>query len=480
MTGWLISILNWIFSWVNNYGWSVIIFTLLIKFVLLPLDIKSRKSMRAMNQLNPKMELLKQRYANDQEKLNRKMQELYRENHVNPLSGCLPLLIQMPILFMMFAAMRKVAAQQMVFEWAKNSGIATLAEDGSYVGLNWARLSEVTKEIETLKIDFGNTQSWFWIKSVFQADNMSKFVIPTADELASTLKQYEKDLTGDQFRAAVSFINDYLSNVQLSSQNRFDMAATIVKQFGIEEGNDLYEAIRTYILSGATEEITYEYLVDQLSSVVRDANALEFVKFCLRPGQSGLDKAAIAAHLTAMELNGEAGLSLKQLFNLYLAAGDNSVSYASQIDNALKESVNQTETRVLGLIPWTLPTKFNRYINGYYILPLLACGSQVLASKLQPTTPGQDTKPAAKNDPNAKPAANTGKIMQMVFPIISLFICWSSTAAFAIYWVFVNIWSIITNYGINFYLDWSEKHGGDKPKAAKTPDNKNKKEALQP
>ncbi|MBQ9856634.1 MAG: membrane protein insertase YidC, partial [Clostridia bacterium] len=103
MTGLFESLLTGINQIIGNYGWAVIIFSLLIKAVLLPLDIKSRKSMRAMSALNPKMEELKKRYGNDQEKLNRKMSELYKKNKVNPLSGCLPMLIQLPVLFIMFA-----------------------------------------------------------------------------------------------------------------------------------------------------------------------------------------------------------------------------------------------------------------------------------------------------------------------------------------------------------------------------------------
>ncbi|MBQ3080656.1 MAG: YidC/Oxa1 family membrane protein insertase, partial [Clostridia bacterium] len=124
MTGFFENLLTGIYSFVGNYGWAVIIFSIAIKAVLLPLDIKSRKSMRAMSQLSPKMEALKKRYANDQEKLNQKMGELYRKNKVNPLSGCLPMLIQLPILFIMFAAMRNIAAElqlQQMFDWVKDN-----------------------------------------------------------------------------------------------------------------------------------------------------------------------------------------------------------------------------------------------------------------------------------------------------------------------------------------------------------------------
>ena len=106
---WLI---NSIYGFVGNYGVAIVLLTLLVRTVLLPLDVKSRKSMRAMNKVQPKMQELQKKYAQDKEKLNVKMQELYKKEHISPLSGCLPMLIQLPLLFVMFAAMRTIASHE--------------------------------------------------------------------------------------------------------------------------------------------------------------------------------------------------------------------------------------------------------------------------------------------------------------------------------------------------------------------------------
>ena len=105
----LAGILSGIDSVVHNYGWSIVVFTVLIKLVLFPLDFKSRKSMRRMSALQPQVAKLQKKYANDKEKLNQKTAELYRKERISPLSGCLPMLISLPVLFAMFAAMRMVA-----------------------------------------------------------------------------------------------------------------------------------------------------------------------------------------------------------------------------------------------------------------------------------------------------------------------------------------------------------------------------------
>ena len=114
MSQFLKNILDGINTLFGNYGWSIIIFTLLIKLVLMPFDYKSRVSMRKTTKVQPQLNALQKKYANDKEKLNAKMAELYKKEGINPLSSCLPMLLTFPILIAMFNAMRLVANEQMV------------------------------------------------------------------------------------------------------------------------------------------------------------------------------------------------------------------------------------------------------------------------------------------------------------------------------------------------------------------------------
>ena len=114
MNEFLANIISGINSVVHSYGWSIIIFTVLVKLLVMPLDYKSRKSMRRMTAVQPQMEKLQKKYANDKEKLNQKMAELYRKEGVSPMSGCLPMLISMVILMVMWGAMRLVANTELV------------------------------------------------------------------------------------------------------------------------------------------------------------------------------------------------------------------------------------------------------------------------------------------------------------------------------------------------------------------------------
>jgi len=109
----LYNILNWIYGLVGNFGVAVILFTILVRLVLLPLDLKSKSSMKKMAEINPEVQKINEKYKNDPEKKNKKLQELYMEKKINPLSGCLPLLIQFPLFFAFFAALRSISFQEM-------------------------------------------------------------------------------------------------------------------------------------------------------------------------------------------------------------------------------------------------------------------------------------------------------------------------------------------------------------------------------
>ena len=114
VTVWLREILQWIYGLVHNYGIAVIIFTVLIRTVLTPFEVKSRKGMRKMSEIQPKLNKLQQKYGDDKQRLQQKQAELMKKEHYNPMSGCLPMLLQWPILFCMFYAMRDIANMELI------------------------------------------------------------------------------------------------------------------------------------------------------------------------------------------------------------------------------------------------------------------------------------------------------------------------------------------------------------------------------
>ena len=98
--------LTTLYKVIPNYGLVIIIFSILVKLILFPLTKKSYQSMKEMQKLQPEMQRLREKYKDDPQKLNQEVMKLYREYGVNPLGGCLPMLLQMPLLYALFIVFR--------------------------------------------------------------------------------------------------------------------------------------------------------------------------------------------------------------------------------------------------------------------------------------------------------------------------------------------------------------------------------------
>ena len=105
LAGPLLDLLRMIYGYVGNYGVAIIILTIIVRLVLFPLTYKGMKSMKRMQQLSPRMKKLQAKYKNNKEKLNKEMMGLYRKNRVNPLGGCLPMLLQLPVFFALYSSL---------------------------------------------------------------------------------------------------------------------------------------------------------------------------------------------------------------------------------------------------------------------------------------------------------------------------------------------------------------------------------------
>jgi len=95
-------VLLWINDYVGNWGWAIILFTLLVKFILFPLSYKGMMSMQKLKDLAPKMKEIKEKYKGDPAKMNAQMMEMYKKHGANPMGGCLPLLLQIPVFFALY------------------------------------------------------------------------------------------------------------------------------------------------------------------------------------------------------------------------------------------------------------------------------------------------------------------------------------------------------------------------------------------
>jgi len=95
-------VLIWIHDRIGNWGWAIILFTLLVKLVLFPLSYKGMMSMQKLKDLAPKMKEIKEKYKGDPAKMNAQMMEMYKKHGANPMGGCLPLILQIPVFFALY------------------------------------------------------------------------------------------------------------------------------------------------------------------------------------------------------------------------------------------------------------------------------------------------------------------------------------------------------------------------------------------
>ena len=132
--------LSWLDTWLASmgiryhWGWAIILFTVIVKLVTFPLTLSQIRGMQAQKELQPKIQELQKKYGKDRDKISQEQMKLYKEAGVNPLSGCLPLVIQMPILFGLYAALVAIGPMlsNAAFYWIPDLAFPTYSQ-----GMGW-------------------------------------------------------------------------------------------------------------------------------------------------------------------------------------------------------------------------------------------------------------------------------------------------------------------------------------------------------
>jgi YidC/Oxa1 family membrane protein insertase len=163
------TVLAWLYNLVPNYGVAIILLTVLVRVVLLPLAIKQIRSMAAMQQIQPKVKAIQQKYKGNRQKITEETQALYKESGVNPLGGCLPLLLQLPVLIALFAVLRggglnhipsdsrlhrDIVAQHTTFVGANM--LCSAVEAGRNIPINYGKGVPETERIEGGQLKCGH------------------------------------------------------------------------------------------------------------------------------------------------------------------------------------------------------------------------------------------------------------------------------------------------------------------------------------
>ena len=147
-------LLNFINNFVGNYGLAIIMFTILIKIIMLPLSIKQQRTMKKSSELQEKMKVLQFKYKNDPEKLNREMMDLYKKENMSPFSGCLSTIIQFILLISIFYMVRcPLTYMEKIDKTQIESYVQQLKDDGMPVNQAYSEI-DIIREVNYLKEKF--------------------------------------------------------------------------------------------------------------------------------------------------------------------------------------------------------------------------------------------------------------------------------------------------------------------------------------
>lgn len=144
-------LLQFLYTLVNNYGLAIILFTLIIKLLLLPLSIKQQKTMKKSSELQEKVKVMQFKYKNDPEKLNKEMMNLYKTENVSPFSGCLTSIIQMLLLLSIFYLVRSpLTFMEKIPQENINTYIQQLKDEGKVISNVYPEI-DLIRETQLLK-----------------------------------------------------------------------------------------------------------------------------------------------------------------------------------------------------------------------------------------------------------------------------------------------------------------------------------------
>ncbi len=130
------AMLSFFYDLIPSYGIAIILLTVAVRILLLPLGIKQTRSMQAMQKLQPQVKELQRKYKGNRQKMTEELQKLYKEHQVNPLAGCLPLLLQLPVFFALYQVLTRGGGTQYLPDGTLKAAISAGGE--SFLGINLA------------------------------------------------------------------------------------------------------------------------------------------------------------------------------------------------------------------------------------------------------------------------------------------------------------------------------------------------------
>ena len=192
------TIISWFASWIVNYGWAIIVFTVVLKLVLTPLDLiqrtSSAKQQKVMASMKPELEAIQQKYGNNKEKLNQETAKLYKKHNVGMGGMCFTMLITMVltivIFFTLYGSLRgfgeaKLYSTYSDLDQSYQAAQIHIAQNAEEFATEEAKQEYVYNVVKETYKEQSKQNSWLWVKNVWKSDtNISQLVTFDANSSA--------------------------------------------------------------------------------------------------------------------------------------------------------------------------------------------------------------------------------------------------------------------------------------------------------
>ncbi len=452
---WIGQLIRWLCNGVGVVGVGIILFSLVLKLITLPFDVFQRISMRKQNiqmkENKERMERLQKQYANDKDKYNQKVMEMYKENGMSVFSSCLPLILSMVIFIVAINAFNAYAQYSNIENYntmvdAYNAEMMQYTPDLSEDKYDVMVVEDATGEKSVVyTVEDGTAGKFIYYKAVLDKEKNPSYATMTTGEKVAYILSAQKEYYVDVDRSLAEITGE--DKVQLDA----DVAAAIASAEAAATANG--GTFTAEQRAEATGEVVKDYLIGKAQDAVQvayDEKVKGNTSFLWIKNIWATDASYKHPVLSATDFETEAK---REEFNV----GSKDVEYENihQYTNAYKNDAYECVTGKL--------TVQKSQANGYFILIALSIGTILLQQFIMQRSQKEQQKFSSVDGSAGSQQKVTTIVMTVMFAVFSFMY----SSAFSIYMITSNIFSMISTLVINALVDSKIKRKAKAVEAAK-------------
>lgn len=402
LTRWFYAMMQFLYGLTNNsYLWTIIISTVLLRLVQILPDISNRKTQIKMAKIQPKVDELQKRYQNDPQKLRMEQSKLMKENGVNTLTSCLPMLLTLPLFFCFFAAFRC---------WGNEETVTLMYE--TVVARSYEEGTQERAEAEDMAMDTFKSFKFLWVHNIWQPDCF-------LDAEALIIRFDGEVITKPRNLSLLSSVT--LANMPLLQKGYTNAAGEFVS------GEQIWKTL------------TESGLAAGEWGNAGNTSGCNSCTMCATD-RSGM-------YLLPEEISPE---TAKEMIGVETTVQTNEGSENGELGTSKSTATgSDIYTEIMKRYPDALSKDGKTPANGLMILPFLAAAMQLLSSIVMMRRNKKEGQTQQAKSMNS---------MMYIMPVISILICMSSTTAFAFYWTISGLIQLISSLIINAVFDKKAKN----------------------